>query len=374
MDLTLDPGRNNGSWFNIADSNASADVFGNLTIPPHQYYATELWKYFPPILILLGTFGNILTILILCRKSMWKMSSSPYLVVLGVADIVVLYTGLLRQWLRYVVDTDIRELSPVVCRLHIFSVYVSIDYSVWILVAVSVERFIGVCFPFKAKTFCTRRRTQITLFVIFCLLAILNSHFFFGFGSSFDNSTGVPVLISHCTVLTNEYALFTENIWPWVDLAVFSMIPFCLIIVCNISLIFRVVYSRRRHRVAPTDAHTTSGVSTSSMTALLISLNTLFLFTTAPISIYLIGYPRWSRTADYNEFALLNLCWAIVNFLMYLNNSLNFILYCLSGPRFRREIKLICARRHKVGVLKLTMPKRHVHSKGMILKLCSGLR
>ncbi|XP_064609469.1 probable G-protein coupled receptor 139 [Liolophura sinensis] len=320
---------------------------------PRLVAADNLWKVCSPILILLGTFGNIVTIVVLCRKSMWKISSSPYLVVLGVADIVVLYTGLLRQWLRYVADIDIRELSPVVCKLHIFSVYTTVDFSVWILVAVSVERFIFVCFPFKAKRVCTRRRAMISLALILLALVILNSHHFYGFGSVYNepsfNDTESPVLISYCEYLFDDYGTFYQEIWPWIDLSVFSMVPFCIIVVCNISLITKIVRSRFSNKVAPTDGEGQKRVKSSSMTVLLISLNTLFLVTTAPISIYLIGYPEWARTASYDEDIQLTLWWAIVNQLMYLNNSVNFLFYCISGPTFRRELKFMCGRRGAVG-------------------------
>jgi hypothetical protein len=39
------------------------------------------------------------------------------------------------------------------------------------------------------------------------------------------------------------------------------------------------------------------------------------------------------------EYAILEMMWAVVNILMYTNNSMNFLLYILSGSRFRREFK-----------------------------------
>jgi hypothetical protein len=40
------------------------------------------------------------------------------LVVLAVSDLIVLYTGLLRQWIYMVFDLDIRKLGPAICKLH----------------------------------------------------------------------------------------------------------------------------------------------------------------------------------------------------------------------------------------------------------------
>lgn len=58
--------------------------------------------YLPPIIIVLGTFGNVFSFLILRRKAMLKYSTYFYLMVLAVADTLVLYIGLLPLWTRQV--------------------------------------------------------------------------------------------------------------------------------------------------------------------------------------------------------------------------------------------------------------------------------
>lgn len=69
----------------------------------------QLLCYLPPIIIVLGTFGNIFSFFILKRKAMLKFSTYFYLMVLAVADTLVLYIGLLPLWTRQV------------CALFIFS-------------------------------------------------------------------------------------------------------------------------------------------------------------------------------------------------------------------------------------------------------------
>ena len=84
----------------------------------------------------------------------------------------------------------------------------------------------------------------------------------------------------------------------------------------------------------------------SSMTAMLCTLNTVFFITTLPISIYNIGYTYWYSTTDPHVIAKLELWWSVVNMLMYTNNAVNFILYSLSGSRFRKELKHVMCRIH----------------------------
>ena len=90
----------------------------------------------------------------------------------------------------------------------------------------------------------------------------------------------------------------------------------------------------------------------TSMTVVLITMNTTFLITTLPISVYEIGYTNWSLTTNQRNIAQLELWWAIVNMLMYSNNALNFLLF-LSGSHFRKEFRSIFCQ----NKLKL-MPRR----------------
>ena len=55
------------------------------------------------------------------------------------------------MWLRYVFDLDVRHLGSVMCKTHTFLVYWTTDFASWTIVLVSVERFVSVIFPLKAK-------------------------------------------------------------------------------------------------------------------------------------------------------------------------------------------------------------------------------
>ncbi|XP_055861407.1 uncharacterized protein LOC106054255 [Biomphalaria glabrata] len=81
----------------------------------------------------------------------------------------------------------------------------------------------------------------------------------------------------------------------------------------------------------------TTGQKSKSLTRSLLLINTVFLVCTIPISIYLAGRvfiftgPGYSQAQEvFNIFS---------NFIMYTNNSINFILYCVSGTRFRKQLQ-----------------------------------
>ncbi|XP_052796430.1 FMRFamide receptor-like [Mya arenaria] len=307
-----------------------------------------IWKVVPPILIMFGTVGNSLTIVVLTRKSIRASTTALFLTVLAFSDLIVLYSGLLRQWLIYLFTTDVRHVSEAGCKINMWLVYSSLDFSAWILIAVTLERVISAWFPHNAKTICTKKSAIAFLIAICGFILALNAHILYGmvYKIHFDKS-GVPEL-KKCLEVNDAYYSFFNKVWPWIDLCAFCVIPFFVIVIGNGLILFKVLKSQRKAKsaVVPSvsaGARARSGPSGAqgkhpSMTAMLFTLNVVFLVSTSPVSIYNIGYAYWISGASPHRVAQLDFWWAVVNMFMYTNNSLNFLLYCLSGTKFRREV------------------------------------
>ncbi|VDI46089.1 Hypothetical predicted protein [Mytilus galloprovincialis] len=318
--------------------------------------SVNIWKYLSPCLIIVGTFANILSIIVLLRKSMRNSTTMFYLTILAFGDLSVLYTGLLRQWLRHAFDIDLRSFSNFGCKLHVFLVYFTLDFSTWILVAVTIDRCISVCLPFKSRDYCTMKHAKIAVISICFLLCALNGHLF---GTvALDGNQGCYGISS-----------FILSVWPWIDLCAFCIGPFAVMMVCNIFIIRQIVMSNKR-----IESHKDPGgrnlkvelpiPSTSSayrnghvpktngrhskikrrlrkishVTIMLLTVNIVYFTCTLPIAIYLIGYKFWVPGASAERRAALDLVWAISNFLQYTNNTIHFFMYCLTSPKFRKEL------------------------------------
>ena len=313
-------------------------------------HAVRIWKTIPPIFLVLGTLGNLLTIVVLMRSKSRLSSTALYLSALAVSDLLVLWLGLLRQWLIYMFDIDVRHLSEAGCKIHIFLVYFATQCSSWLLVAVTSERFIGVWLPHKVKQGCTPRVAIVTISVIIASLMLLNVHWFYGMGVRVITYNNVTYEFK-CNSIYDHYYDFLGFKWPWIDLCFFSLGPFTILLVGNVSIIVRVLVSKHKTRtqIAPSNGGTANKKSdkTSQLTAMLVLLNVVFMTCTIPISVYLIGEPNWlEKLETYHDLAILRLWWAVVNSFMYLNHTINFILYFLSGSRFRQEVKsLLCGGR-----------------------------
>lgn len=323
----------------------------NLEEIPDWRALLKIWKVVPPILLVLGTFGNVLSIVVLMRKKTRRSSTAMYLTALACADLLVLYTGLLRQWIKYMFEIDVRHYSIAGCKIHVYLVYVGTQVSSWILVAVTSERFIGVWCPHKVKMGCTPVTAGIVIGVICFVLGGINTHWLYGVGDYkyiYRNATRV----AKCSALTDDYRRFLHYYWPWMDLCLFCLIPFVVLLVENSAIIIKVVHSHKKARTQIAPARNGGEPNKpsnkrSQLTAMLLTINAVFLVCVTPISIYLIGQPHWLEQLEtWEEYAYMQLWWAVVNSLMYVNHTINFVLYFLSGSRFRQEVKaLFCGGR-----------------------------
>ena len=80
-----------------------------------------------------------------------------------------------------------------------------------------------------------------------------------------------------------------------------------------------------------------------STTIMLTTVGVVFLLTTSPKAIYYFGitYGAWPVTTN-QEFARLYLAYIITTLLVFVNSAINFVLYCMTGARFREAfLKLL---------------------------------
>lgn len=127
--------------------------------------------YYVPFIIVTGSIGNILSVIVFSKTKLRKLSSSYYLSALAVSDTGFLIV-LLFNWLS---GLELQLYNkPVWCQFFQFSSALFIFLSVWFVVAFTVERFIAVMYPLKRQTMCTIRRAKIVLSalsvcgIIFC--------------------------------------------------------------------------------------------------------------------------------------------------------------------------------------------------------------
>ncbi|KAK6180339.1 hypothetical protein SNE40_012511 [Patella caerulea] len=308
--------------------------------------AVFIWKYSSPVLIILGTIGNILVIAVLSCGKIRKSTTNIYFTAMAVCDILVLYTGLLRLWIQFTFNLDIRHVHPAICKIHRPLVTFSLQTSAWILVAMTIERYLSVVSPHTIKTRCTRRMTLIILSSIVVVLVGINIHFVFGLGDLTLVGDNNETFVFHCDSIQDDYYKFTNDIWPWIDVAVYCFVPFGILSVFNMLILSTVFKGKRdlnRGTGCTLNANSTKRIS--SLITTLFLINIVYFICTTPISVFMIGNIYWAAQPGTHLAAVQSLVFAIVNQFQYLNNVCNFILYCFSGSNFREWLKSLCSRR-----------------------------
>ena len=336
---------------NISNDSNLYDNSNMFTTLPEFKASQMIWKVVPPILMVLGSIGNILSIVVLTRKSI-RNSITPLLTFLAFSDILVLYTGLLRQWIYYTFDYDIRQFSAIACKIHLWLIYTCLDLSAWIIMALTVDRVIATWWPFRARRLCTRTCAIKVVATIVFFLLIVNSHFLYGMANkTHRDNNGTVVDEEKCVPVYEDYLEFLVNVWGIFDLLILCLIPFSVILVGNICIVVKLMKSQRRlTTITGTNIRRrSSSAAASSLTVMMLVLSTVFLITMLPISVYVTGEHYWGQTEEPQSLASLKLWWAIVNMLMYTNNCVNFLLYCLSGSRFRKEARQLFCVCHRKG-------------------------
>lgn len=306
----------------------------------HKY----LLLYIPPIMMLVGTIGNILSFGVF-RMNTGKVSTYTYLSALAIMDLLVLYIGLMRLWIAQLTNIDIKDQANWICKVVVFLGYVSSDSSVWLIVAVTVERFVAVCYPLQASNLCRMRKARYIVCVPILALCVVNSHFLWTvelhqIASNNSNSSYICDAAPPFTALVND-------IWTWVDAGIYSFVPFVILSVLNGNIIKNVYIAKNeRKHLLTTDgngrsasrriAKQNSEVS-RKLTMMLLLVSCTFLLTTLPMNIILIMTKSWNDQSKQQQ-ASFYLAKTISELLMYLNHTINVFLYCTTGKKFRRQI------------------------------------
>ena len=324
-----------------------------LMIPEFRLH-THLQTYVPPFLLCIGTVGNVLSFCVLMRRSMRVTSTYNYLAVLALVDTLVLYVGLLRKWLAHLDVYDITAHSDWSCKLINMIVYTLTVSSVWLLIAVTVDRYIATVHGIHAQTMCTRRRAARVITAILIFFTLFHSHFLW----TMELTKSTYTDSFHCRSAAN-FVFFVEKVWPWIDGFLYCFAPFAIILILNTMIIVQVIRSRRHRRNITRTFMTGEATPLATpryaensfrVTVMLLLISFTFLFCTLPMAVVMIVRAFLSyENITLQQIASYRLASTISELLLYTNHSINFYLYLLSGHRFRQEmcsmVRCCCCRK-----------------------------
>ncbi len=245
----------------------------------YKKFRTANRLYFYPFCLFVGTIGNIFSFVIFCRRPFRSSVSSLFFRALAIFDTLALNILLWEPWLRAQTKTFLVPQVEPVCKLKIYMIYLAPQLANWMLVLVAVERFVGIYMPHKVRSIFTKKREMILMAVTVVILMLINIATlpnFISIEHTYDN--GETILT--CGILHDDTFWMY---WPWVDLALYSLIPICIMCFCNGSIVLLLC---RRHRDLGVDR--SGSPNTTMMTVVLIVVCSMFMICTIPFTIYAI--------------------------------------------------------------------------------------
>lgn len=293
-----------------------------------MYLGTQLIKYVLPLIIFIGTVGNILSLIVLQRKAMRTTCSSVYLSALAIADVSVLYLSGFKTWLRVATGFELLHVADSACKLIKYAFYSCTHFSAWIVVVITFERLLVVYTPFRASTLWLVRRPHLTTFVSGVVVMLFNVNIIWTSELVYDSEGGPPTCASY------SYENFICDIFPKINLLVYSVLPSILVFTFNIVIIAVIIRSTSppEGTVSPPNNFRRHGHQ-QRLTMTLLTLSTLWLVLSLPYSII------DSHVTILLRVRVPGLVRVICFMMMYLNHSVNFYVYCLLGQKFRTELK-----------------------------------
>ena len=127
------------------------------------------------MMILTGTLGNLTSLIVLLRPNMRGKSVYLFLLFLAIADTTVLYISAFKTWIRKISGFELLNVNDWSCRIVIFLILLSQQLAAWIVVLVTIDRFVAVWFPLRATSWCTVTRASIATTICTFIIVIYRS-------------------------------------------------------------------------------------------------------------------------------------------------------------------------------------------------------
>lgn len=314
-----------------------------------------LWRTVPFILLAIGTFGNVVNIIILSRQKLRTFSTGVYLLILAISELTFLWTGLLPDTIYSITTFRLIDQSEVICRTRWWIALTSATLSVWILVLLTIERTLLTKAPVFSRNKMTPRFALISSLIVLVLVGLINGHMIYGFSiytstadKTVDDNIGENQLNASafpCDFISSEYKYFYVHIWAVIMFILYTLLPSIIIILGNINIAAVILLQRKRQaKVAPGNpAKEAIANRKKSSARMLFILSFFFMLSTMPYCIYFVVRSQVKYISDRNV-AKWQLLTVIVNILGWCNFTFNFFFYFVNGTLFKQEWKRLVSK------------------------------
>ncbi|XP_077282983.1 FMRFamide receptor-like [Arctopsyche grandis] len=286
---------------------------------------------------LFGIFGNVISMIILSRPQM--RSSINYLLIgLARCDTVLIitssllfglpgiypYTGCLFNYYYLIYPHISPILYPVAMTAQTVSVYLTLT--------VTLERFVAVCHPLRARSLCTYGRARIYVIVIIIFSLIYNLPRFWEVSCTryIHHEYNISVYCVEASSL-REQSLYITVYIHWLYLVFLYFLPFTSLAILNACIYKQVRRANAERQRLSRLQRREIGLATMLLCVVVVFFlcNILALVSNILEASYDIIQEPLVKTS---------------NLLVTINSSVNFIIYVIFGEKFKRLfLRLFCS-------------------------------
>ena len=289
---------------------------------------------------IIGLLGNVASVYIWYRILKKKIDSSSstsiYLIALGIVDCCLL--------LFFMLTNSLPSGTPSIAQNYAFAAFYSyfgfpllyffIVASIWLLVGVTFSRLIIVKAPLKARAWCTPFQTLIGIGIILGLSFLINIPHFFNYYPGVVNGT--------YHILETAYAKTgaSQKYEFWIHCMVLVLVPWLSLLGFNGSII----WSMRERAVKSVKIFGSDKGKKQERVKQQHQITKMLLFVTFAFIILLgwqcVAQCLWMVGYSQNDeqWNAIDKSFAVAKLGIVINSSINWLLYCLTGSAFRKEI------------------------------------
>lgn len=285
-----------------------------------------------------GLLGNALSVLVLSRPQM-RSSVNCLLVGLAACDTVLIltsvllfgltavfpYTGRLRFYYYHICPNITPYAYPIANAAQTMSVYLTL--------IVTIERWVAVCHPFRAKALCTSSRARLYVF------GTATFAFAYNFPKFFEAEVYERVADGEVVYCVKSDDSFRTEAYiavyiHWMYLIVMYIVPFTALAALNACIVKQV----RRAQAERARLSRVQRREIGLATMLLVVVLVFFLCNILPL------VTNSFELFFENQLEQLDPLVKTSNLLVTINSSVNFVIYVIFGEKFKRVfLKMFCS-------------------------------
>ena len=221
--------------------------------------------------------------------------------------------------------------------------------SSWIVLCMTLERYIAVNFPFKKDLFCKPRHALTTIFVVFAILSYSQIFRLI----VIEKSDGV------CASADKYQKIYVAMHIYLYQLVLQFMLPAMLILILNMSILVK-IRSLKDNVTKHGTAHSVRAYSKrNKTTCMLLIVSFTYVVTLLPlvlVSIILNISILHNKPLAVRIFRNVYNVSAILELISEINYAVNFFIYVISGAQFRQTLKVICQRSRRRHYIAASSP------------------